>query len=107
MPDLNHENFTCYEKLKENFNHNGVTIGSYEVDQEGNDFDGFDVEIEGILSNSIEFSYSHDNKGHGEFKARTRKKSEIYKTYFELSEICNGYSEVLETFLISVLDFNF
>lgn len=106
--DLSIDKYTGYEKLKQTFNHNNVRIGaSYDVDQGGDDFEGFYAEIEGILTNGLEFSYSHDQKGQGEFKIRTRKRTEFYKTNFNLQKIGSGYAEVLESFLKTILDFNF
>jgi len=105
--DLDIDKFTGYEKLKQTFNYKGIRIGSYDVEQDGNDFDGFEVQIDGILSNGLEFSYSHLMTGDGEFKVRTRKKTEFLKEEFNLQEIGAGYSDVLEAKLKKVLDFNF
>jgi len=105
--DSSVEKYTGYEKLKQTFNHKGIRIGSYDVEQDGNDFDGFEVQIDGILSNGLEFSYSHLMTGDGEFKVRTRKKTEFFKEEFNLGEIGTGYADVLEAKLIKILDFNF
>jgi hypothetical protein len=105
--DTSVEKYTGYEKLKSTFNHNGIRISTYQVEQDGNDFDGFEAEINGTLSNGIKFIYNHDQKGDGNILAITKKGTTFFKKDFDLNDIGGGWFEVLQGFLKSILDFNF
>jgi hypothetical protein len=101
------EAYTGYESLMKNFNYNDTTIERHVVEQDGNDMDGFSVEVSGTMSNGITFAWEHNKKGVGTIKVKTKNGTEILSKKYNLSEIGTGYSEVLQGYLKRVLDFNF
>jgi len=102
------DKFTGYEKLMKNFRRNEVSILSYELDQDGNDFYGFEAEIFGILSNGLRFIWSHDKSGQaGIFEVRTKKGTLVQSSRFNLEDIACGFAEVLEGRLNVILSFDF
>lgn len=101
------EKYTQYHNFLSNFICNSVTITSYNVNCIGDDFDGFEAEIIGILSNGVNFYFEHDIDGVGTFRICTHKETLIREIKFDLSKIGSGYGFVLNDFLIKTLNFDF
>lgn len=101
------EKFTEYHHFLSKFSYNSVTVENYNVECDGNDFDGFKADITGTLSNGIQFSFKHDINGVGFFKACTHLETPIRDTEFDLEDIGMGYGQVLNAFLKTTLDFEF
>ncbi|RPH86040.1 MAG: hypothetical protein EHM73_14520 [Chroococcales cyanobacterium metabat2.561] len=101
------ESYTAYKKTLEKFDHNGVKVPVYKIEQSGNDFDGFEAYVTGILSNKLEFIFQHETDGTGVFTILTHSGAQLRRVEFDLAEIGLGWGTVLRNYLITTLDFNF
>lgn len=107
MESQESEKYTRYHHYLSNFNHNSITITTYEVECDGDDYNGFEAKVTGTLSNGLRFYFKHDRLGVGTFQIYSCKGSLIRTCYINLNEVCEGYGKVLNNFLINTLNFNF
>lgn len=101
------EKYTGYEKMINEFNHNGVKVASFECETSGNDYDGFDADIKLVLSNGVKIIYTHGRPGKGLFAAKTKKGTDLISKKIDLNSSAIGYAPFLNARLKELLDFNF